>query len=130
MSELVDNLVNEIRVLSRDIAGMDDDNPRRADLIHEREQLRIRARHLADASRHPDAVQRQIEALEDRLDEIERMQIEPGWSERHHAPRIQDPGAYRYGINRAITDDHADEVASIKAQLERLRSTRPDAREG
>lgn len=122
MPETIDELLSEIRALSAEIETLDDDSPRRRKLEKRRLELRSTAQNIADTSRHPDAIARQVEALEARLDEIGALLIKKGYSERSVGKTIQDPGAYSHNINKAIAEDHADEVRSIDAQLARLRA--------
>ena len=121
MTTDIDQILDRIVDLSRQIEDLDPDSAKRAALIDERAALRARAQELSDARRHPDSVRAEIELIEARLAEIDEMLIEPASSEKWFKQTIQDPGAYRFTINRILDEDHADEVASLSERLERLR---------
>ena len=125
--ETIDELLADIKAVSARIDALDADDPKRERLEAQRSALRETAQHIADATRHPDAIVRHIEALETRLREIERLIIKQGYMEKTVGPRIQDPGAYSHNINKAIAEDHADEVRAINDQLTRLRAVAPQA---
>ena len=127
MPESIDELLATIRSLTERIDQLDADDRKRTQLELKREKLRETARDAADASRHPEDVTRQIEALEHRLAEINQLLIKQGYTERRVGRTIQDPSAYSANINRAIEADHVEEVRSIKAQLVRLRKAQTDS---
>jgi len=121
----IDDLLAEIRDVSRQLDDETLDRAQRDDLTQRREHLRDVARTVADGGRHPASVEAEIALLEHRLAEIEAMRIGEGWSEKHMRRTIQDPGAYRHTINRAIDEHHQDEIATINERLERLRAIDP-----
>jgi septal ring factor EnvC (AmiA/AmiB activator) len=121
----IDELLSEIRDLSRRLEDETLDGAERDRLTARRERLREDARTLADGGRHPASVEAEIALLEHRLAEIEAARIEEGWSEKHMRRTIQDPGAYRHAINRLIDEEHRDEVATITERLVRLRAISP-----
>ena len=115
----IDELFATITEINERIAIADPETARR--LTAERDQLRDRARDMADARRHPESVAREIEELERRLAAIETLPITQGYSEKHLKTTLQDPGAYAHDINRRIAAEHAEDVDEITARLARLR---------
>lgn len=115
----IDELFATITEINEQIASADPETARR--LTTERNQLRDRARDMADTRRHPESVAREIEELERRLAAIEALPITQGYSEKYLKTTVQDPGAYAYDINRRIEAEHADDVEEITARLARLR---------
>ena len=125
MTRDIDDLLAEIRDVSRQLDDESLDDVQRERLNQRRDHLRDVARTVADEGRHPASVEAEIALLEHRLAEIEAMRIGEGWSEKHMRRTIQDPGAYRHTINRAIDDEHRVEIATINERLERLRAIGP-----
>jgi septal ring factor EnvC (AmiA/AmiB activator) len=118
----IDELLAEIRDLSRRLDDTSLDRAERERIEGRRDELRKAARTLEDERRHPASVAAEIALLEDRLAQIEASRIDAAWSEKHMHRTIQDPGAYRHAINRAIDEEHRDEVAAINERLARLRA--------
>ena len=121
MNTDIDSLLDRVRTVSHELDALGADDPRRSTLEAERNRLRDEARRLAAGRRNPVSVEREIVMLEDRLAEIDELRIKPGYSEKHLGRTVQDPGAYRYTINRAIDADHETEIADIEDRLARLR---------
>ena len=121
MPDDIDDLFAQIRTLADQLDRLPQADPNRPRLEAERDQLRKRAVAIADSRRHPQAVARQIEALEGRRSEIESLFIKKGYSERSTTKKIQDPGAYAHNINALLRAEYEPELATINSQLERLR---------
>ncbi|GMR02617.1 MAG: hypothetical protein BMS9Abin20_0959 [Acidimicrobiia bacterium] len=130
MQSPIDDLLSEITRLSVAIAGLPEDDPERRHLELERQALRDEAEALAFTGRHPVSVEREIEAIESRLEEIRAERITQGYQERRGGKNIQDPSAYSANINKMLDEHHAYEVGKLTARLERLRTgtPNPDAR--
>lgn len=122
MTSQIDDLLEEITRISAQIDDLPPGSQRAESLIAERTKLRLRARAMADALRHPQSVRTEIEMLEERRSEIAGMGITKGFSEKRLGRTIQDPGAYSHDINRRIEAEHAAEVDEISARLTHLRS--------
>lgn len=122
MTSPIDELLEEITRISARINDLPPGSQRAEPLIAERRKLRLRARDMADALRHPESVRTEIEMLEKRRSEIAGMTITKGFSEKRLGQTIQDPGAYSHDINRRIEAEHATEVDEIGERLEHLRS--------
>ena len=93
----------------------------RRSLETEQAELRVQAQRLAAAGRHPQSVEAEIAMIEERIAAIDAMQITKGYSEKHLSRTVQDPGAYRYAINRMLDDEHRTEVAELEQRLAELR---------
>jgi hypothetical protein len=122
MTSSIDDLLEEITRISARIDDLPPGSRASEQLIAERSKLRLRARDMADALRHPESVRTEIEMLEGRRSEIAGMAITKGFSEKRLGRTIQDPGAYSHDINRRIEAEHAAEVDEINKRLEHLRS--------
>ena len=127
MPSPIDDLFTQITVLSTRIAALDESDPTRASLGRERALLRDRAVSIADAGRHPVSVRLEIESIEDRLAQIERMKITEGYQQKRGGKNIQDPGAYSANINRLLSKQHEEEIEQLTARLARLRSLLDDS---
>jgi DNA repair ATPase RecN len=125
MPDDIDDLFARIRMLAEHLDRLPPSDPNRARLEADRDHLRRQASDLADAGRHPESVARQIDALEARRSEIEKLFIKKGYSERSTTKKIQDPGAYSHNINTLLRDEYGPELKSIQQQLERLREITP-----
>jgi len=121
MTRSIDDIYAEIVSLSQQIARLGADDPERPKLERERERVRSQAAAIATAGRHPKSVELEIEAIEQRLAQIDALPITEGYMERRAGKNIQDPGAYSIVINRLLTQQHAQEVESLTEQLARLR---------
>lgn len=128
MPSNIDDLLSRVRELSERVSRINTDDRERAALTAEREDLRTEARRLADAGRHPRSVHIEIEALNERLDEIEAKFVTKGYAERHLTKGFSDPGAYSAVINRKLYDHHVDEIERIRERITTLREIEP--REG
>ena len=93
----------------------------RQSLENEQTELRMQARRLAETGRHPQSVEAEISMIEERLTAIDAMQITKGYSEKRLSRTVQDPGAYRYTINRMLDEEHSAEVAELEQRLAELR---------
>lgn len=122
MTSSIDDLLEEITAISAQIDGLAPGSRVSEELIAQRTKLRLRARDMADALRHPESVRTEIEMLEGRRSEIAGMAITKGFSEKRLGRTVQDPGAYSHDINRRIEAEHAAEVGEINERLEHLRS--------
>lgn len=122
MTSQIDDLLEEITRISAQINDLPPGSQRAESLIAERTKLRLRAKNMADALRHPQSVRTEIEMLEERRSEIAGMGITKGFSEKRLGRTIQDPGAYSHDINRRIEAEHAAEVDEISERLTHLRS--------
>lgn len=122
MTSQIDDLLEEITRISAQIDDLPPGSQRAESLIAERTKLRLRAKNMADALRHPQSVRTEIEMLEERRSEIAGMGITKGFSEKRLGRTIQDPGAYSHDINRRIEAEHAAEVDEISERLTHLRS--------
>lgn len=126
MTRSIDEILDEIRRLSASIDAPATSASDRKRLEARRTELRDEAAAMAARFRHPDSVRTEIELIEHRLAELDAMLIGAGYSEKHLHRTVQDPGAYRYAINRQIEDNHSAEIAELRARLEHLRSNAPD----
>lgn len=125
MTRTTDELLDEIRRLTAAIDAVDAGSREHTQLVERRTGLRQEAAQRADELRHPDSVRTEIERMEQRITEMESELIGAGYSEKHLHSTIQDPGAYRYSINRAIEADQSDLLAELNERLTRLRSLLP-----
>jgi hypothetical protein len=128
MTETIDELYKRILRISRQLDRLSQEHPNRKRLEGERDRLRIRAADIAASGRHPVSVEREIESLQHRLDEIETMQITEGYQERRGGKNLQDPGAYSSTINRLLEEHHLEEVAALSARIAFLKQESPDDR--
>ena len=103
--------------MSDEIAQLDD-GPERLALEDEREQLRARARLMADSSRLDVNLEAELAAVEKQLAALEDAPIKPAWQERFRI--INDPSAYRRRINESLDDNDAwrrDELERRRSEL-------------
>ena len=126
MADSIDDIYTTITSLSEQIARTRANDPHRKRLESERERMRFQAATLATEGRHPKSVELEIEAIEQRLEEIDALLIKEGYMERRSGKNIQDPGAYSSTINHLLTQQHAQEVERLTEQLGRLRRTVTD----
>ncbi|NHZ71358.1 MAG: hypothetical protein GWP18_06915 [Proteobacteria bacterium] len=117
MPDSIDDLYARILRISSDLHSLPDDHPNRTKLVMERDALRIEAATIAASGRHPVSVEREIESIKKRLEEIDRLQITEGYSERRGGKNLQDPGAYSATINRLLSEQHASEIAHLTERL-------------
>lgn len=125
MASEIDELLSTISALSDRIDGLGVDDVERARLEGRRDELRSRAKFLADERRHPASIVAEIDMLERRLVEINQLFISKGYAEKHLPYTVQDPGAYSHTINRLLEEEHQDEIAEIRLRLDHLRSIAP-----
>ncbi|MFV1971394.1 MAG: hypothetical protein ACC683_10380, partial [Acidimicrobiia bacterium] len=104
----IDELFSHIRAISESLDALSEGDPTRVDLIAQRDRLRVEARRLGNATRHPRSVEAQISMLENRLDEIRDKFVGKGYAEKYLTKGFSDPGAYSATINRKIEEEHAD----------------------
>jgi hypothetical protein len=121
MTDSIDDIYTTIVSLSEQIGNLRSNDPERTRLERERDRMRSQAAAIASEGRHPRSVKLEIEAIEQRLAEIDALLIKEGYMERRAGKNIQDPGAYSVTINHLLAQHHADEVMSLTEQLERLR---------
>lgn len=117
----IDDILNESRTLSAELASLSPDDPRRSALEQRQSELRSQAMDLSLERRHPVSIRNEIAMLEARLNEISGMLIPKGYNEKHLGRTVQDPGAYSRVINRSIAEEHAQEVRDIETRLALLR---------
>ena len=125
MSPSISDLYSNILSLSEQIDSLSPNDAGRKKLEDERDRMRSVAATIAAAGRHPKSVENEIETIERRLEQIDALLITEGYTEKRSGRNLQDPGAYSSTINRLLTDQHADEVASLTERLKRLRSSSP-----
>lgn len=118
----IDELLARITDLSSRLASMPDSTPEYRKLDRDREELRALARSTANASRHPRAIEAEIEMLEARLSEIGNLYVKKGYAEQHLSKGFSDPGAYSAGINALLASEHAPEVERITQRISELRA--------
>ena len=121
MARTIDDIYTALVSLSDQIENLSSSDPKRTQLEAERDQLRIEAASLTTVGRHPRSIELEIEAIEQRLDQIDALLITEGYSEKRGGKNLQDPSAYSGTINRLLTEQHADEVKSLTIRLEELR---------
>ncbi len=124
-----DAILAEVRRLSHRLESEDLTTKQRTQLEERRDELRATARQHALTTRHPEAVDRQIEALEQRHAKIMDQLIKPGSPEKHLGKTIQDPAAYRRNINAELEKRWGPELDEIERQLTELRSYASEERE-
>jgi hypothetical protein len=127
MARTIDDIYTALVSLSDQIKNLSSKDPKRTQLETERDQLRIEAASLANLGRHPRSVELEIEAIEQRLDQIHALLITEGYAEKRGGKNLQDPSAYSGTINRLLTEQHADEVKILTIRLEELRQPDGDA---
>lgn len=130
MRSEADEIYEQANAITEALADPSLDETERLTLERERENLRSQARDIASATRHPRSIETEIAMIEERLATIEGMRISKGYSEKHLARTIQDPGAYRHTINRLLDEEHEAEVRSLEERLTRLRAIAAREREG
>ncbi len=121
MGSNIDDTFKGVAALSAELEEMDDDDPRRASIVLERDRLRADAQRLAGSMRHPQSIEAEISMLEARLAKIESLFVTKGHAEKHLTKGFSDPGAYSANINRKIAAHHKDEIADIERTLAELR---------
>jgi hypothetical protein len=126
MARTIDDIYTALVSLSDQIASLSPTDPKRTQLEKERAQWRIEAASLATAGRHPRSVELEIEAIEQRLDQIDALLITEGYAEKRGGKNLQDPSAYSGTINRLLAEQHADEVESLTKRLKELRHSPND----
>lgn len=122
----IDEILDQAKTLSAELAELPADDPSRPRLEKRQTALRARAQELSLERRHPVSIDTEIAMLEARLDDINEMLIAKGYNEKHLGRTIQDPGAYSRTINYMIATEHAEEVTAIDARLSELREARHD----
>jgi len=129
MARTIDDIYTALVSLSQQIENLSSTDPKRTQLETERDQLRNEAASLATSGRHPRSIELEIEAIEQRLDQIDALLITEGYAEKRGGRNLQDPSAYSGTINRLLSEQHADEVKSLTRRLEELRHPHGDAAE-
>jgi hypothetical protein len=126
MARTIDDIYTALVSLSDQIDSLSSTDPKRTQLQAQRDQLRIEAASLTISGRHPRSIELEIEAIEQRLDQIDALLITEGYAEKRGGKNLQDPSAYSGAINRLLTEQHADEVKSLTKRLEELRPSDGD----
>jgi len=117
MSETIDELYTQILRASQALDRLGHDDPDRKRLEAERDRLRDAAADIAAAGRHPISIEREIESMQKRLEEIDSMRITQGHQERRGGKNLQDPSAYSSTINRLLKEHHVEEVAYLTDRI-------------
>jgi hypothetical protein len=126
MARTIDDIYTALVSLSDQIDSLSSTDPKRTQLQAQRDQLRIEAASLTISGRHPRSIELEIEAIEQRLDQIDALLITEGYAEKRGGKNLQDPSAYSGAINRLLAEQHADEVKSLTKRLEELRPSDGD----
>lgn len=126
MKPTIDDMFNQARSLSLQLAALPDDDPSRTKLIRKRDRLRSAAQERANSSRHPLSVDAETSMLLARLAEIDDLFVSKGYAEKHLTKGFSDPGAYSATINRRLAEDHAQEIEAIEQRLSELAEIFPD----
>ncbi|MEA2024003.1 MAG: hypothetical protein U9N79_06890 [Actinomycetota bacterium] len=116
----VDQALEKIIALSASINALEPDNPQRAALERQRDELREDIQSAADASRSVPGLLNELGTLRQRLARIDDRPINEGWAEkaRNRWVRwVNDPGAYSNRINEMLDTKDADERAAIVARI-------------
>ncbi len=121
MQPTIDDIFNQVRLVSAKLDAMAGDDPSRPDLVRRLVRLRAEAQSRANSARHPLSVEAETEMLEARLSEIDALFVSKGYAEKHLTKGFSDPGAYSATINRKIADNYAEEISEIKQRLSELR---------
>lgn len=121
MKPTIDDIFNQVRLVSAKLTAMSEDDPSRPDLVRQLDRLRTEAQRRANAARHPLSVEAETAMLEARLSEIDDLFVSKGYAEKHLTKGFSDPGAYSAMINRRIANDHAEEISEIEHRLSVLR---------
>lgn len=125
MPKTIDEIYTQIVSASQDIDRLPIDHPDQERLQAERGRLREAAAAIASTGRHPLSIEREIESLQDRLEEIKSMRITEGYQERRGGKNLQDPSAYSSTINRLLEEHHLDEVSYLTDRIAYLTSDSP-----
>ncbi len=120
MNSEIDSILTKVRRLSDEISQLGG-GARKEALELEREQLRARARLIADSSRLRASLEAELADVEQQLAIIEEAEIKPALNERFRF--ITDPAAYRRRINESI----AANQSSHREELERRRQELQEA---
>lgn len=109
-----DQVLEELRQITTELAAVHHDDSARADLLERRDQLRDLARltHLALAG--SSALERELEHLRRRLADLDRERVQiPKW-QQYTGGRLTDPEAAGRGINRKLDTLNALDRASLE----------------
>ena len=126
MANTIDELLADIRSLTRRLESADLTAKERDRLRTDKAELQSRARSISASGRHPDSVKRQIETLQARRRAINDLFIKPGYAEKRGGKNIQDPAAYSHTINATLREKYQVELDDIDRQLAALQSQNPD----
>ncbi len=116
----IDQALEKIIALSARINALEPDNPKRASLGRQRDELREDIQAATDASRSVPGLLNELGALQQRLTQIDDRPINEGWAEkaRNRWVRwVNDPGAYSNRINEMLDAKDADEREAIVARI-------------
>lgn len=118
MSWEIDANLAEIMRLSRRIETLPE-GPERTELETQRDQRRVRARKLTDATRSAANLRAELANVEEQLTALGDVAIKPALNESYKL--VTDPSAYRRKINQRIDDNEADKRAALETRREELR---------
>jgi hypothetical protein len=101
--------------------------PERAALESRREELRLAALEVADATRNPETLAAELEHLERRLAGFDNERINvPAWQIAMTSGgklTINDPAAYAAKLNEALDEASATDRARIEERINQLKRT-------
>ncbi len=101
--------------------------PERAALESRREELRLAALEVADATRNPETLAAELEHLERRLAGFDKERINvPAWQIAMTSGgklTINDPAAYAAKLNEALDEASATDRARIEERINQLKRT-------
>jgi hypothetical protein len=116
----VDAALTELRDINSRLERLALDDPARRTLESRKEELQTAARLAADRARDPAALERELDQLRGRLDEIDERPIDRSWAQKGDYRWINDPGAYSNVINQKIAEGDAAEREAITERIGEL----------
>jgi hypothetical protein len=119
MSLTADQALARMREIDARLERMTPDDPARAALEQERDELRDEAQAAIDRSRHPEALRRELANLERRLAGFEGEKIKRSLMERR--TWINDPSAYAGAINERLDALTRPDREAVERRIARLR---------
>ncbi len=118
MSISIDEALAYARDLTERIRGLPDGDPERTALEAELEDYRTEIRLATDRGRSLESLQRDLAHMGERMDELRRQRIDAPFSAMSFS--LNDPEAYSLPINKAIDENNADTVATLKQRMAEL----------
>jgi hypothetical protein len=118
MSISIDEALAYARDLTERIRHLPDGNPERAALESKLEDYRTEIRLATDRGRSLDSLQRDLAHVSERMDDLSRQRIDAPFSAMSFS--LNDPEAYSLPINKAIDENNADTVATLKQRMAEL----------